>query len=256
MTVYRTRKGIPFFHDKTESEFQKDVYERYDEMVIRQSALHLADEFWYKYPFQSVIDFAEKHYPLERENNILELGCGVGRWIASLAQKYPKSNCWGIDYSYQMLKRAKEYWVDGKEITIDLSKRGLGVETVIGKKISNLNFGLAKAENLPFDDNSQDLILSSFLIDRLADPEKGLTEMFRVLNAGGKLIVVTPLNFDNAAHWKLYYPPSQIAILLEKIGFEILAWKEDIVVDEPLDGHGNNLHWNCLGFVVGKNRCM
>ena len=42
----QTRQGIPFFHDKNEKEFQQDPYERYDPMVIRQSALHLADELW------------------------------------------------------------------------------------------------------------------------------------------------------------------------------------------------------------------
>jgi hypothetical protein len=53
------RKGIPFFHQKTALEFQQDVYERYHEMVMRQSALHLADELWGAYPFQAVFDFVE-----------------------------------------------------------------------------------------------------------------------------------------------------------------------------------------------------
>ena len=119
------RRGIPFFYKKTALEFQQDVYERYDEMVVRQSALHLVDELWTSYPFQPVFDFAEKHYPEAAEINILDIGCSVGRWIATLAKRYPKANAWGIDYSYQMLKRANEFWVQGKEISIDLLRQSL-----------------------------------------------------------------------------------------------------------------------------------
>ena len=249
-----SRKGIPFFYEKTTLEFQQDVYERYNEMVVRQSALHLADILWENYPFQPVFDFAEKHYPKEKTTgiSILEIGCSVGRWIGTLAKKYPNATTWGIDYSYQMLKRANEFWVQGKEISIDLTDKGFPQQFVKGEQLNNLKFGLAKAENLPFDDNSQDLVLNSFLIDRLENPMHGLEEMYRVLKPNGQLIVVTPLNFQKAAHWKMYYPATQLSIILREIGFEILDWKEHIIIHEPLDAHGNEVFWKCLGFVVRK----
>lgn len=247
------RKGIPFFHDKTELEYQQDIYERYHEMVVRQSALHIADELWDGYPFQPVFDFAEKYYPKTKDSNILEIGCGVGRWIASLAKRFPNSAFWGIDYSYQMLKRANKFWVEGTEILIDISDKGLGQLSQQGERLENLQFGLAKAEDLPFDDNSQDMIVSSFLLDRLDDPKVGLREMYRVLKPNGRLIVVSPLNFKKAEHWDMYYPASQLSQLLKEMNFAILNWKEDILVHEPLDGHENSLSWKCLGFVVVKN---
>lgn len=185
------RKGIPFFYDKTELEFRQDVYERYYEMVVRQSALHLTDQFWGRYPFQPIFDFAEKHYPNDKDINILEIGCGVGRWISSLAKSFPKSNCWGIDFSYQMLKRANEFWVEGNDISIDLSDKGFHQQIQKGKQINNLKFGLAKAEKLPFDENSQQLIVNNFLLDRLENPLEALEEMYRVLKDSGKLIVVS-----------------------------------------------------------------
>ncbi len=251
-SIITSRKGIPFFHEKTAIEFQKDIYERYQEMVVRQSALHLADELWGKYPFQPVFDFTEKHYPKTAEINILEIGCSVGRWISTLAKRYPKATTWGIDYSYQMLKRANEFWVEGKEISIDWTNKGLPKQFIKGERLTNLKFGLAKAENLPFDDNSQDLVLNSFLIDRLENPRKGLEEMYRILKPTGKLIVVTPLNFNKVEHWKMYYPPIQLSNILKEIGFGIVDWKEDIIVNEPLDAHENIVSWKCLGFVVKK----
>lgn len=249
---YYRRKGIPFFHQKTALEFQQDIYERYNEMVVRQSALHIADQLWGKYPFEPSFDFAKKHYPEASEINILEIGCGVGRWIATLAKHYPKSNCWGIDYSYQMLKRANEFWVEGKHISINWTSKGLNQQSQMGEKLPNLQFGLAKAEKLPFDDNSQNLVVNSFLLDRLEDPIKGLKEMYRVLKPSGQLILISPLNFKKAEHWKMYHPPSQLSTILKKIGFEILDWKEDIIIREPLDGRGNLVRWKCLGFVVEK----
>lgn len=246
------RKGIPFFHQKTELEFQQDVYERYHEMVVRQSALHTADQLWGRYPFQPIFDFAEKHYTAATEINILEIGCGVGRWIATLAKHYPKSSCWGIDYSYQMLKRANDFWVEGQNISIDLTNKGLDQQSQKGENLNNLKFGLAKAEKLPFEDNSQKIVVNSFLLDRLENPIEALKEMYRVLKPTGKLIVISPLNFKKVEHWKMYYPPNQLSTVLKEIGFKILDWKEDIIVNEPLDGHGNLVRWKCLGFVVEK----
>ena len=246
------RKGIPFFHQKTELDFQQDIYERYHDLVVRQSALHIADELWDRYPFQPIFDFAQKHYPAEQVNNILELGCGVGRWIASLAIQYPKSACWGIDYSYQMLKRANEYWVEGREISIDLTDKGLDQQSKKERQLTNLKFGLAKTEKLPFDDNSQHLVMNSFLIDRLENPITGINEMYRILKPAGKLIIISPLNFKKSEHWKMYYPPRQLSNIIKEIGFNIIEWKEDIVINEPMDGHGNFICWNCIGMVMEK----
>ncbi len=247
------RRGIPLFYPKTEAEYRRDLYERYEDMVLRQSALHLADDYWGKYPMHAVLDFAEAHYPKEEIQHILEIGCGVGRWIANLAQRYPTASCWGIDYSYQMLKQARAFWVLGEEITIDLASRGLPYDLKVqGEQLGNLQFGLAKAANLPFEENSQDLVLNSFLLDRLDNPTKALVEMYRILKPNGKLIVLTPLNFGQAMHWKTYYPPVKIYHLLPQIGFQILDWQENIIIHEPLDLHDNAVTWKCLGFAATK----
>lgn len=247
------RKGIPFFCLKTERDFQRDVYERYDAMVVRQSALHLADELWGRYPMQEVLDFAHDHYHKHRNQDILEMGCGVGRWIATLAQMYPGSSCWGIDYSYQMLKQARDYWIRGKDILLDLSKKGFSHALHLqGHQLTNLKLGLSKATDLPFLDNSQDIILNSFLLDRLDEPVTSLDEIYRVLRRNGRLIVVTPLNFDNATLWETLYPPVKIHDILLQIGFKVLEWNERIHIKEPLDLRGNHIIWKCLCFVASK----
>jgi len=246
------RTSIPFFYDKSPVEFQKDRYERYDPMVIRQTALHLADDLWGAYPLQEVLDFVHPHLPIDPQN-IAELGCSVGRWIATLAQKYPKANCWGMDFSYQLLKRAQEFWVERKEIQIDTSHLGFsGIKNIPGQALKNLHFGLAKAADLPFADNSQDLVVHSFLLDRVADPAAALREHYRVLSPNGILIFVTPLNFQEARLWSSYYPAIKIHQLMTKLGFTILDWREDLEINEPLDARKNAVVWRTIGVVAEK----
>jgi len=248
-----TRHHIPFFHDKTEKEFKEDNYEHFDPMVIRQSALHLMDELWGQYPMQGVLDFSERIDKNIKLESIVEIGCGVGRWIGNWAQQIPEAECWGIDYSYQMLKRAREVWVAGDEIALNLSKYGFAAAHKIqGQSLSNLQFGLAKATTLPFEDQSQDLVLNSFLFDRLNDPQQGLKEMYRILRPGGHLLMITPLNFFNAQLWSQYYPPIKIHQLIRNIGFEVLDWQEDLLLDEPLDIRGNIVRWKCIAIHAKK----
>ncbi|MEL6864463.1 MAG: methyltransferase domain-containing protein [Bacteroidota bacterium] len=248
------RKGIPFYEKKTEADYRKDPYEHYDDMVIRQVALHLADELWGAYPMQAVLDFAKPHCRVAPNDCILEIGCGVGRWIGHLAQAHPSAQCWGIDYSYQMLQQANRFWRQGETLDLDYRHKGFSKKlNKAGHRLQNLQLGLAKASHLPFEDHSQDWVLSSFLLDRLDDPIKGLLEMYRVLKPQGQVIAISPLNFAKATHWDKYYPPNQFAQVLKQLGFELLHWQEDILIKEPIDFHGNAVIWNCLGMVLGKD---
>ena len=247
----RYRKHIPFFHDKSKVEFQKDDYERYDPTVIRQSALHFCDHLWGTYPFQTVLDFADQHLP-SKMNNILEVGCGVGRWIAELSQKYPKAQCWGIDFSYQMLKQASAFWKNDQPLTLNLANKGFQAPISLdGHKIPNLQFGLAKADALPFADESQDLLVHSFLIDRLPNIKEAILEFHRVLVPDGIMCFVSPLNFNHAKQWSDFYPPEKLYQWLNN-SFEIIEKKEKITIIEPLDYHGNHIQWNCVGVVAKK----
>lgn len=247
----RHRNNIPLYYDKSSEEFRQDAYERYDPMVIKQSMIHLCDALWDGYSMQKVKDFMVRNWPKQNPENILEIGCGVGRLIGDIAMENPASICWGIDYSYQMLKRAKEVWLDNGEVEIDLSRFGFGEDHKIrSNRLSNLNFGLAKCELLPFEDGSQDLVYTSFLLDRLSDPIQGLKEMKRVLRSDGKLIVVSPLNFNTSENWDRFYPTIKLRKEMENIGLEILDWKDEVVIEEPLDRRGNVINWKCLAAVM------
>lgn len=221
-------------------------------MVLRQALLHLADEVWGMYPFQNILDWMNENLPAKSEMRIVDIGCSVGRLIGEIAQQYPDSQCYGLDYSYQMLRQSQDFWVRGKVLELDLRKRGFKSVKIEGKNLKNLHFGLAKAEKLPFDDASLDVVCNSFLLDRLKDPIQILREMHRVLKVGGTLLSVTPFNFQTRQHWEKFSPFSKFEKQMEAVGFRLNKKEEEFFVKEYLDVNKNAVEWKCVAFAVQK----
>jgi len=81
----------------------------------------------------------------------------------------------------------------------------------------------ADAHELPFEENSFDLVLCTEVIEHTEKPRKVLSEINRVLKDGGELILTTPQT------WCLHYEPNDyyrytkygLEHLLEDQGFEI-----------------------------------
>lgn len=244
------RKNIPFYIDKSPAAMRADPYESYDPLVIRQSAICIMDEWWEGFPYSAVKEWINNFVGKEDAESVLELGCGVGRLIGDIAISFPNSNCWGIDYSYQMLRQAYRLYKSDEDVEINFTKKGKRISKVSGKKIPNLHFGLAKAEELPFEDQQFDIVFSSFLVDRVEDPILVLQESIRVLKPSGKLLIVTPLNFNKASHWDDYYPVEKFASkVVGSVDLKMIELNQEIKVIEPLDIHGNYLHWNCVAMA-------
>ncbi len=250
------RHGIPFYHDKSEAEFRRDPYERYESMVLRQSFLHYGQRPGQGYPFQAILEELEGiSFSSEKQQQaiIAEVGCGVARLIGHLAAIRPKWQCYGIDYSYQMLRWAQRHWREGLSIELDGSKRGFPQQQVLGQQLDNLHLALARAEALPLPDHSVDLLFSSFLLDRVEDPAATLSEMHRVLQPGGLLYIFTPLNFQRAKLWEKWAEEEEIWLYLDRLGLSPKGEKTTLEIREPLDASGNYLVWNCRCFQAIKN---
>jgi tocopherol O-methyltransferase len=123
---------------------------------------------------QAQIDLIEellKWSQVDSASNILDVGCGIGGSTLYLANKY-QANATGITLSPVQADRAKE------------RARGLG----LGERV---NFQVANALEMPFADNSFDLVWSLESGEHMPDKVKFLQECYRVLKPGGKLIMVT-----------------------------------------------------------------
>ena len=115
---------------------------------------------WYESPYGRYADKLEKEFFLklvdfEKGQSLLDVGCGTGHfsfWFHDLGFKVV-----GMDISTEMLKVARS-------------------------KIKNekIRFIQADAYDLPFPDNSFDLVVFITTLEFLSQPERALCEAFRV----------------------------------------------------------------------------
>jgi ubiquinone/menaquinone biosynthesis C-methylase UbiE len=104
------------------------------------------------------------------EGNVLDVACGPGYFLAQLAKLAPHKEIHGLDISPNMLSLAKD----------TLQKRNLDAK---------VQLHLGSAFDLPFEDNSLDLVTNSNFLHQIDDPSQFLYEMVRVLKPGGTGII-------------------------------------------------------------------
>lgn len=117
---------------------------------------------------QSALDLLS----IEPGMNILDVGCGTGSLSVAAKQNLGlDGRVVGIDPSSNMVDLAHQ----------KAEKAGVEVE-----------FRVDVIENLEFDDNQFDLVLSSLMMHHLTDDlkESGMQEVHRVLKPGGTLLII------------------------------------------------------------------
>jgi tocopherol O-methyltransferase len=197
---------------------------------------------------QAQIDLIEEllnwsgDFTTNRPQNILDVGCGIGGSSLYLAEKFG-AMVTGITLSPVQANRAKE-----RSIAL-----GLQAKT---------DFQVANALDMPFADDSFDLVWSLESGEHMPDKVKFLQECYRVLKPGGKLIFVTwchrpttvvnPLTSDEEKQlqdiYRVYCLPYVISLpqyteIVEQCGFKDLRvddWSTavepfwDVVIDSAI----------------------
>ncbi len=99
---------------------------------------------------------------------VLDVGCGAGTDTLVAAQMVaPDGHVTGIDMTPEMLVRARAATVE------------LGAE--------NVAFVEGEVEQMPFADESFDVVISNGVIDLIPDKDAVFSELFRVLRPGGRI---------------------------------------------------------------------
>lgn len=248
-----SRKGIPFFVDKKEIDFKNDPYEQYYTKVLPSIMHHFHPYLEREGTYHSLNDWILKIIAINDSQNILDLGCGVGFHSGSLAQMHSGSKVIGLDYSYQMLKFANDYWKGRKEIVIDWSERGFSpVKLKYLNSLNNLSFILSRAEETPFKDERFEIVISNFLWDRLSSPEQFVKEVARILKPGGLFIMTTPLNYNHSLHWEKLYPVEKVIDLYYDHEFELTEAPVTFKISTPIDIHNNCIRYHVVGLQLKK----
>ena len=106
---------------------------------------------------------------LDKEMTIVDLGTGPGLLSIHLGRLLPQARIIGVDLSSGMLQSARE----------NADEAG----------VSNFETRLGRAEAMPIESNSADLVVTQSSLHEWEDPRKGLAEVFRILKPGGRLML-------------------------------------------------------------------
>lgn len=145
-----------------------------NEIQAQWENLHQQPRFRPLYPQEVVVRFLMREFPRDAGQRagvrVLDLGCGTGRHALLFAEQGFET--FGIDISGPGLEVAQER----------LSARGLTV-----------NLTAATMHALPFADESLDGVVSYGVLEynNWRGIREAVTEIFRVLKLGGKLLAVT-----------------------------------------------------------------
>ncbi|MFI5287693.1 MAG: class I SAM-dependent methyltransferase [Candidatus Dormibacteria bacterium] len=112
------------------------------------------------------------------EGDVVDIGCGAGNVVRAIAESRPDLRLHGVDVSAGALEAAR------------LAGPGL-------------DFQLAPAESLPYQDGSMSAVVMLDVLEHLEDPAAVLREIHRVLSPGGLFHIVLPLEVQPWTFYRL-----------------------------------------------------
>ena len=140
-------------------------------------------------------------YPVVRHKQVLELATGTGLIAKHIVRS--ADHIEATDASPEMIEQAKQ-----------------------GVKSTKLYFSVQDMFHLPYADRSFDVVIVSNALHIVPEPEKALTEIWRVLTDDGVLIAPTFTHSDNDFHGKAK------AFFMKLIGFhQYSKWSSESYLD-------------------------
>lgn len=162
--------------------------------IYGEGLIHRQDKAW--------MNYFEANLP-KKDISILDVGCGTG--FLSLPLAKVGYGVTGVDLSEGMMDQCRKKMV-----------------------ASSLSFTLTKGdvEDLPFEDETFDVIVSRWVLWTLLHPEKAVSEWMRVLKPGGRIFIIdTPENIRSGTGI-LTGIRKQIARLMISILEQRNMWRE------------------------------
>ena len=117
---------------------------------------------------QEYLDYTIKSIEASKTDHVLEVAAGTCACGRSIASEVATVTC--LDATPAMLE--------------------IGEKAAKEKRMTNISFVEGLAENLPFDDDSFDIVMTRLTFHHFAEMKKPFEEMNRVLKSGGKLVII------------------------------------------------------------------
>ncbi len=163
--------------------------------------------------YETVDEYYAKHKggigPDIREEKVLEL-CGSSNKILSL----------GVHSGYLT-----------NLITEKNSVQGIDLPNVVEKFRDKYNFEVfsGSVEDLPFEDNSFDIVFCGNLLPHLDSPAQCIRESFRVLKEKGMIIITTPTLYIGGETFNYVFDFNTLTLFMLNLGF---SSEQSYFVDE------------------------
>ena len=127
-----------------------------------------------------------KRMQVKENSTALDVCCGTGDWSIALSEAVGKNGeVIGLDFSKNMLSVAEK------------KKQDL--------KLEQLNLMHGNAMELPFDNNSFDYVTIGFGLRNVPDYQTVISELFRVVKPGGKVVCLETSQPTLFGYRQLYY---------------------------------------------------
>ena len=162
---------------------------------------------------QANLDFLARTSLLKPGDKVLEIGCGIGTVVFELAKQ-----------GYEAMG------TDISQVAIEYGR----------SKYAGVHLEVQPAEELPFGDETFDVVLSFDLFEHIARIDRHVSEVHRVLKPSGYYLFQTPNKLSNmvaetlthkSLKWRRVHPslhtPGQLRRRLARHGFEVRFVKMD-----------------------------
>lgn len=155
--------------------------------------------------------------------NILDLGCGKGRYLKHLVVDFPKNSYYAVDLSTNVMKYFSEL---------------TGVE----KQQGNLT-------NIPYADDSFDIVYTCEALKHAIDTERAISEMARVTKTGGIIVIIDKnkemYGYFDIGDWEQWFDEHELTQIIKEYCSEVHVEKQ-ISFD---DNEANGLFYAWIGMV-------
>ena len=146
---------------KTSKEYKELSIKEFNKVATKYESNHSGIYEMCKEDYPPILEEIKK----KEFSTLLDAGCATGPMLTLLTQEYPDKKYVGLDLSPKMIEIGKK------------------------KNLKNTTFVEGDCENMPFEDNSFDIVINSQSFHHYPNPVAFFKEVYRVLKPGGKLIL-------------------------------------------------------------------